>query len=518
MKRVVPALCLWFIVSNSNGQVQQYDLFEADVYSDSVFENPFTDVELKVYLIKPDGTSAEFWGFYRCGNRWSFRWMPDKVGRWQWHARFTSGRGEASGAFYCIPGDIPGLIGAYTKNPIWFAFAGNKPVLLRSLHVGDCFFADEPNTMDPEKKWSSALRREFLDWAQAQGYNMLSIGSHLLNRRENDRGQGWNTPKLWNARTGRPNPAEYDRMEAVLDDLAARRMIVYPFAGFFGKSADWPVDSTLRRIYLKYTLARLAPYWNLLFLVAGPEPLHTETGNSYQNAMAYDDINRWGNLIARLDPFGHLLSVHNRTEASEEGDPFKNQAWYTFSTIQGPKTLDRRLLAEKTLMNLHPAKPYYAQETLWAGNIWHPDYGLEDLRKNAVVLNMCAATINFADNDGNSSTGFSGLPLLERRVQEKHEIMKRVWDFFDSLPFFEMKPAPQCVDRGFCLAKKDSLMLVYLDEDGAFRILQGKGRYQLEWIHAEKTEQRLDCGTVEVDRPLKAPANGDWFAWLVRSE
>lgn len=505
------------IGARSYGQIPRWAFFEDTLENEVSYQNPFHDVSLEVSFIKPDGGSGKIWGFYCGDHQWRFRILTDQVGEWRWHAHFSDGSRADSGTFTCIPSEIPGMISAYQANPIWFGYRHGEAVLLRSLHVGDCFFADRPNTLEPEKIWSDTLRAEFLDWAQHQGYNMLSIAGHLLNRREKGRGLGWNTPRLWNSETQCPIPQEYDRLEKTLNDLAARKMIVYPFAGIFGKSAEWPADSTLRIIYLKYTLARLSPYWNLLFLVAGPEPLHSETGNAYQNVMARDDINHWGELIARLDPFHHLLSVHNRTETSDEGDPFKAQPWYSFSTIQGPKTLDRKVLAEKTLMNLHPAKPYYAQETLWAGNVWHPDYGLEDLRKNAIVLNMCAASINFADNAGTSSTGFSGHPLLANRVQIKHDIMKRVWDFFESLPFYDLSPAPQWVDDGFCLAKRDSLLLVYLENGGETRLLNLSGNYQLEWINARNTDDRFDGGVVDAKRPLVAPSVGeDWFAWLAR--
>ncbi|MDZ7371338.1 MAG: DUF5060 domain-containing protein [candidate division KSB1 bacterium] len=512
-------LAVLFLLNLAAGfEVPQWGIFEQVIETTAAFADPFRDASLEVEFTRPDGSKLAFWGFYTGGNRWAFRCMPDRLGEWRWEARFSDGS-LRQGTFTCVESDLPGLISRYEPNPIWFGFRNGRAVLLRSLHVGDCFFADAPNALDPTKVWNDSLRTRFLDWAQQQGYNMLSIGSFFLNRREKDRGLGWNTPRLWDSQRQQPIPAEYERLEAVLNDLSARKIVVYPFAGFFGKRGEWPADSTARLLYLKYTLARLAPYWNLLFLVAGPEPLHPETGDAYQNAMAEADIKTWGGLIARLDPYRHLLSVHNRTEASDEGDPFKEESWYTYSTIQGPKTLDRRLLAQKTLMNHHPQKPYYAQETLWAGNIWHPDYGLEDLRKNAIVLNLCAATINFADNAGTSSTGFSGLPRLEDRVQEKHDILKRVWDFIASLPFYDMKPAPERVSDGFCLAKGDSLLLIYLDRPMTTRLLGARGRYRLEWIDGRDTSRRIDAGTIDATVPLVPPADGDdWFARLVKIE
>ena len=49
-------------------------------------------------------------------------------------------------------------------------------------------------------------------------------------------------------------------MEAILDDLARRRMIVFPFAGFFGKSSNFPRDPADQELYVCYTLARIGCY------------------------------------------------------------------------------------------------------------------------------------------------------------------------------------------------------------------------------------------------------------------
>src|SRR5688500_2204300 len=129
---------------------------------------------------------------------------------------------------------LPGPLGKDRSNPIWFGFRDGRQLLVRSFHVGDRFFAanwDDPVREDGEK------RTAFLDWAQRHGYNMLSIASHYLNREVEGRGQGWDTPDLWPL-----DAAEYRKAEGVLDDLARRQILVYPFAGFFGRDSDFPRD------------------------------------------------------------------------------------------------------------------------------------------------------------------------------------------------------------------------------------------------------------------------------------
>ena len=341
-----------------------WDRFEATVSNTREYADPYGDVTLEAVYTAPDGRRIGFWGFHDGGTTWRIRFMPDQLGAWRYEARFSDGAPGVSGAFECVASDLPGMISIYAANPVWFGYRGGGPVLVRSLHVGDRFFASN---------WPDEKRAAFLDWARAQGYNMLSIASHYLNREEKGRGEGWDTPKLYPL-----DAAEYRRMERLLDDLAARRFLVSPFAGFFGKNSNYPRDPAEQERYVRYTLARLGPYWNLLFNVAGPEP------NLKKTWMESRDVVRLGKLIQKLDVFGQPLSVHNRTG----DDPYVSASWTTYGTLQGPKTVDRRRLSLGLLRNHHRAKPLYAQETLWAGNKFHKEpYTDEDLRKNAYVKN-----------------------------------------------------------------------------------------------------------------------------------
>src|SRR2546426_196843 len=335
---------------NSVLQWAQWARFEVAVVNTRAYADPYRDVTLNVTYRRPDASSVNFWGFYDGSNTWRIRFMPDQTGAWSYSASFSDGAPGASGSFQCVSGDIAGMISRDEGNPLWFGFKGGRHVLIRSFHVGDRFFA---------ANWPAASRTAFLDWAQSQGYNMLSIASHYLNRAVADRGLGWDTPDLWDGPSRGLKAGEYQKMERVLDDLAARKMLVFPFAGFFGKSSDFPTNPADQELYLRYTLARIGSYWNVVFAVAGPEALYAYDAGQYQNAMGINDISRLGSLIQSLDVFGHLLSVHNVTGENA----FKNQPWESYTTLQGPKTVNRQDLSSG-LLAFHGAKPLYAQEVL----------------------------------------------------------------------------------------------------------------------------------------------------------
>jgi hypothetical protein len=489
--------------------VKQWDRFEVVVENDRHYRDPYRDVELEMTVTKPNGEVSRFWGFHDGGSTWRFRYMPDQPGTWSYRGGFSDGGGHVSGELECVESDVPGVIGAYGKNPVWFGYRGGGATLLRSLHVGDRFFA---------ANWPDSERARFLDWAGSQGYDTLSIASFLLNRNSEGRGAGWETPALWPL-----DPAEFRRLETMLDDLADRRFVVFPFAGFFGRNADFPRARGDQELFIRYVLARLGPYWNMLFNVAGPEPLLR--ADDFAGIMLWHDLERIAKMIRRLDPFGHLITVHNRTG----DDLFRDEDWIDFGTIQGPKTTDPVKLGVRHALNHHRSKPMYSQETLWSGNKLHPDYSDENVRKNACVMLMSAAAINFADNGppagegkGLSSDGFSGTLALEDRHQDRHDIVRRVWDFFETAAYWELTPRPDLVSHGWCLADAGRRYLVYIANPLPVDVLvetAGEREYSCTWIDASDTTRRTDGGTTRDGRNLTPPAGADdSFLELVASD
>ncbi|MCX7604908.1 MAG: hypothetical protein N2036_12600 [Bryobacteraceae bacterium] len=186
--------------------------------------------------------------------------------------------------------------------------------------------------------------------------------------------------------------------------------------------------------------------------------------------MSDEEITRLGRLIASLDPWKHPVRVHNRTG----DDPFRDSDWTTYGLLQGPKTPDLAALSRGLLESHHPAKPLLAQETLWSRNTYHlrslgRDYTDKEIRQNAWVIQMSAAGLVFADNDGNSSTGFTGTLNPADAHPTRHAILRRIWDFMESIPFAGMRPAQDSVSTGYALASAAAL-LAYLPEGGSIQL------------------------------------------------
>ncbi len=508
-------LTLLFLPTASAVDVGIWDRFERGVQNTKSYADPYRNVSLSVTYTRPDSTTINFFGFYDGGTTWRIRFMPDQLGEWSYAAKYSDGSPGFSGQFTCVPSDLPGMLSQDEANPQWFGFKGGEHVLIRSFHAGDKFFSSSGNSNTGEP-WSPQLRSDFLDWAQSQGYNMLSIASHYLKRDVANRGRYYDLPDLWDNASRRLDAAEYREMEAVLNDLADRRIMVFPFAGFFGQSSDFPTDHADQDLYIRYTIARIGAYWNILYQIAGPEP--ALRGDLFQGGqMSEPDIDRVGALIQKYALPGHLISCHNETGDNTADDIYSDKPWHSYGCVQGPKTTNRSFLAAGLLENHHPSKPLYAQETLWYGNQNHPSYSDADLRKNAYVINMTATALNFGENAGNSSSGFSGTLLLGDRTQSKHDILKQVWDFFDSIDFWKLSPRPDLITKGYCLAKPGAEYLVYLEAGGTVNVEVAGGPYEIDWINARDTSDRRDGGTTANGQNLASPDSGDWLLHLTTS-
>ena len=103
---------------------------------------------------------------------------------------------------------------------------------------------------------------------------------------------------------------------------------------------------------------------------------------------------------------------------------------------------------------------------------------------------------------------------LSERKQSRHDIVKKVWDFFETIPFYRMRPRQDLVDHGFCLAEEGREYLVYLPAGGTVNVALKDGTYRVSWIDARNTKRKRPAGRTTSGKKLSAPSGGD--DWLLR--
>ena len=138
----------------------------------------------------------------------------------------------------------------------------------------------------------------------------------------------------------------------------------------------------------------------------------------------------------------------------------------------------------------------------------------------AVIFSFLAMATNKELSYGRNFFGdasFSGSLDLGERNQQVHDVIKRVWDFFGTMPFYEMNPRQDLVDKGFCLALPGWRYLVYLPSEGTVNVSVSVGPYRVVWIDARNPSRRYDLGITDDGKNLKPPAGGDdWLVHLIK--
>ena len=102
------------------------------------------------------------------------------------------------------------------------------------------------------------------------------------------------------------------------------------------------------------------------------------------------------------------------------------------------------------------------------------------------------------------------------KIQARHDIIKKVWDYFESEPFWRMSPHQDLVStNAWCLAERGREYLVYLQQTGTASIAVSNGPYRGEWINAQNTADRRPAPMTTNGANLTSPSDGDdWLAHL----
>lgn len=144
-------------------------------------------------------------------------------------------------------------------------------------------------------------------------------------------------------------------------------------------------------------------------------------------------------------------------------------------------------------------------------------YTDDEIRRNAWVIQMCAAGLAFADNNGNSSTGFSGSLDPADAHPTRHANLGRIWDFMESIPFAQLRPAPEAASSGYALAG-DQMMVACLPEGGAVELrgpwqARAARARQAMWVNARDPHDRRAARRGR-DGRFEAPDGSDWLLLL----
>ena len=251
-------------------------------------------------------------GFSENENRGRVRFMPVTEG--EWHYSLAWGDQREEGAFRCVP---PLCHGPVRAAGCHFQYDDGK----RYIPVGTTCYAwvHQPQ----------ALIAETLDTLKASPFNKLRMcvfpKSMMYNQNDPPFYPFEKDGERWDV--GRPDPRYWDHLDRCLQALEALNceadiILFHPYDRW-GFSRMPQADNLA---YVDYAVRRLSAYHHVWWA------LSNEYEFSFAKSVA--DWDQFGELIARNDPYRHLISAHNWIT------PYPDRAWLTHVSYQGGNPRD----------------------------------------------------------------------------------------------------------------------------------------------------------------------------------
>lgn len=333
-------------------RVPRFAVHEVALRASGTYSNPYTELSAEAVLTEPEGgrtrTVPLFWDG---GSAWTFRFAPDRLGRWTWvvHSRDDGLQGQAGG-FETVESDHAGSIRPTTGFPHHFERQDGTPFWF----LGDTAWALFTDNAEERHDRDAALR--YIATRANQGFNVLH--SMLLSEAGwgNRGGLPWEdlaaeklNPGYWQEVDVRIAAANEQGVVCGLALAWGDKRKVEPFA--------WRRFPNLaaRKRYARYIAARYSAF-AVYFLVSGEWHGEVRTRNSTEDALRREFI-EIGDALHAADPHGRMIGIHPMTSHGSVRE-FTTAEWMAFGDYQQ----NYRQLHERVLQSRAANKPIVNSE------------------------------------------------------------------------------------------------------------------------------------------------------------
>ncbi len=515
-------------VGEATAKVPLWGQFETRVTNSRAYVNPFTDVTLTATFTRPDQSRVSFWGFHdgdgrggQTGNVWSLRFMPDQVGTWSYECSFSDGAPGKSGTFDCAGDEArPGPLRVDPANPHCWVFADGSHFFPRAYTAPELFVAGDKTCRTYWIDYFFSTKHRF-NLCNVNLLNFVGVGNKL-----NWQGTPYKAPDPVRAGgyvsiTGnglfpflysgprprfdggsnvdwlRPNLRCWANVDEVLRELETRHIVWFNHWGMLGW--DWSGNGRLlvppeaRKAVLRYWIARLAPYWNVTWNIAG----------EWDELLTSAEFDGVGTFLKEIDPWKHPLTSHALgTTTDRPWVDFRVQQ-FSAGTSSDAVTNAGRASAD------YADKPVFAFETSWEAT--PGKLTADQVRTGAWGSVMGGAFYLYAECFEPTLTWGDG------RAFPYIEIMN---DFLSGLAYWKLKPDHTLVNAdSLCLADAGREYIVYRQDGGTVTVdlPNAGGIFQAEWLDP-RTGARRAAGAVGggAKRTFICPDTQDWVLHLKR--
>ena len=447
--------------------------------------------------------------------------MPDQVGTWSYEASFSDGTPATRGEFECVAkGANPGPLRVDPGNRRCWLFADGTHFWPRAYTAPELFVAgNEPHRQfwvdyffgakhhfnfcnanllnfvgtDEELNWQGTPYRA-PDPARGSGY--VTIGGnglfpflHAGPRPKFDGGS--------NVDWLRPSVPCWANVDEVLAELEARRVVWFNHWGMIGW--DWSGNGRLlvppaaRQPVLRYWIARLAPYWNITWNLAG----------EWDELLTPAEFDELGTSIKDADPWKHPLTSHALGSTLDR--PSVDFRVQQFTAGPSADALANAAHAAADFAN----KPVFAFETSWEAT--PGKLAPDQVRTGAWGSVMGGAFYLYAECFEPTLTWGDGAAF--RFVDILH-------DFFSGMAYWRLKPDHGLVNaESLCLADPGQRYVVYRQRGGTIVLdlakVESTAAFTAEWLDPHTGATRT-AGAVTGggQRSFVCPDSQDWVLHL----
>lgn len=325
--RVIGIIILFLATNNAFAidQVGLYDIWEMQVTNSKTYSNPFNYnvIELQATFNSPSGRQINFFGFYdgdgnggQTGNIWKLRFMPDEIGTWTYSFSWTDGTSGNSGSFVVVDNGLPGPLKVASDNSWYFETARGIPFDFRGCGFmfwhWDFSLGKFKSFIDELENYKAAIQSDI----NSEGCNFIyTWNSADRISRYNSVDESW-----WIDQTeaGKKvfNLAVFEAWDDLLTFLKEQKVYAMPWAVFSLQDDFYAFNDY--KVFLRYWVARMAPYYNWLGWSLTWE---------WPEKLSESQVSQIMNQVKDWNPFPTLQTAHDSSRSSFT-------SWMSFSSRQ----------------------------------------------------------------------------------------------------------------------------------------------------------------------------------------
>ena len=537
--------------------IPKWEIFDDSFSAGREFENPFTDVDIEAEF-SCGGLRYTVDGFYDGDDTWRVRFSPPKEGVWRYvtHSNLAE-LDSKTGEFSCVPAVSRGPLTLDPQFPNWF-FRGDGSAQLivnagwfpHTANGHELPFEDLEFTQPSQADFD-----RFFDILADHGVNMVVGMSELYARQKSITDTSFVWPwKIVDAQRNlidkeRFNLDFYRRWEHSLAH-AKQRDLFYAFEVLYDdslirprewnnhpynvKNGGWlesdpgvDVDVCWRNLfdvsnplsrkyigrYIKYTMARLACFSNILWEVGAENanlavlPERMLKGALMPVEPVAEWYKYWARCIALKDPYGRLRTFGDTTYhplmVREQGNDFV--------LTQDPRNYRRDDEYYYYLAMRDYGKLYWQfNRPMVIGEMTSSNNGNYERERRMYWIAAASGYImgrsdrHFAPITGDKLTeeikfSLGGIPVI-------YDYLKILREFVEmNVSFWRMEPMHEkcgCDRLCCCLGDEGKEYLIYLPLGGKMSIdVPESSVCVLDPVNGEKTESRCPAGAFEFEHP-----------------